>query len=384
MARPFLYNILTLDGAALIARATAANPLVITGTKSCTLAASSGTDLASKPLSWYNGRTGAIHSVSASSNAARIDARYEPEGTRQTLKTVCILAKIDGDAESVILCAKSDPNADITLPGAGDISQALDFEFALIVNADGEIEVTPGASASQADLDRLVSAHVAGDSSQGEAQTVRGEKTFLNGIVVKESGGNAGIMPYTDRGANIGVSQTLLFNTVNSAVLDTLTLYVRRDVDEHYDEGVIIDEYGIKCTPTNTFDIGNSSYKFKDAYFSGTVNVGGLSGTAPSDDTATPTYIKLPIGGIVVAIFNSNNISGFSPTITTLLVGDEVTLTQGAQGAEAVKTGTWRSDGTWGTAGNRLLPDGTYVLLTSPATPANSSDMCPILLQRIA
>lgn len=184
MPSEFAYNTVTIDGAALIAQATAANPIVIVGAKSCTLAALDNADLASKPLSWYNGKSGTIAAVSATDAVARIVAKYTNSGTAQTVKSFCVTARLasQSDAQAVVLAAKSDPDAAVVLPGADDVSMIVNIKHAIAINSSGTVEVTPGASASVEDLERFVSLYKAGDPSVGEAQTVLGKKTFATGI----------------------------------------------------------------------------------------------------------------------------------------------------------------------------------------------------------
>lgn len=188
MAVQFTYNVLTLDGFRLIARATASNRLQITGTKSCPLSVSSVDDLASFPLSWYTGKSGAIQAVSSFDDVAKIVVRYTNEGEQQVCKTLCVTAKIEGDDESVVLAAMSDPDSDIILPGEDDMEQTIDIPFNIGVTANDVIETTPGSSASIADLERFVSMYSAADQEAGEEQTVLGLKHFADGLT--------GCLPY--------------------------------------------------------------------------------------------------------------------------------------------------------------------------------------------
>lgn len=180
MANPYAYNVLTFAGAALIAQATAANPIVIVGAVSRATAASSDEDLAAKDASWYTGKTGMIEAVSASANVAKIVARFDPEGARQDAKSVAVTARLASqtDADAIVLTAKSDPDATSILPGSGATLSHVRFPFNIYIQTSGSVQVTPGASASIADLERFVSLHKAGDPTQGEAQTILGEKTF--------------------------------------------------------------------------------------------------------------------------------------------------------------------------------------------------------------
>lgn len=182
MANPYAYNVVTFAGAALIAQATAANPIVIVGAVSRATAASSDEDLAGKDASWYTGKTGMIEAVSASANVAKIVARFDPDGARQDAKSIAVTARLASqtDADAIVLAAKSDPNATAILPGSGDTLAYVRFPFNIYIQTSGSVQVTPGASASMADLARFVSIHKAGDPTAGDAQTIMGEKTFAN------------------------------------------------------------------------------------------------------------------------------------------------------------------------------------------------------------
>ena len=396
MSNSFAYNIIPPSGSALIAQATAANPIVFVEALSCTLAAESDEDLASKNASWYTGKTGQIQAVSATDNRAHIVCRFSNAGSEQVAKSIAITAKLSSqaDTDAVILCAKSDPDSDARLPGSEQIGQFVEFSFTIEINGSSTVTATPGASATMADLDRFVSAHSAGNPTAGDAQSIRGVKDFLNDVYFEGTvyGDGSKLLVansiYPEESVNYSLgTQSLVWEEVWGATGYFGSVYADSIYKNSSDISAIsvmsdLSMYAnIIPGTTNAYALGDADHKFKDAYFSGTVNAGGLAGTAPSEDTVHPTYIELPVGGIVVAILDSNNVSNFSPTITSLYVGDEVTLTQGAN---AVKTGTWGKDGTWSSAGNRLLPNGTYVLLTSPETPASSSDFCPVLLQRIS
>lgn len=180
MANPYIYNVVTVDGAALIAQATAANPIVYVAALSKATAAESDADLSTKPASWYDGKPGDIAAVSAVGNNARIVAVWGNQGGAQAAKSLAVTARLasQSDAEAVVMTAMSDPDSTIILPGADDIQGGVEVPFNVALNASGDVEVTPGAAASVADLARFVSLHRAGDPTQGEAQTIRGEKTF--------------------------------------------------------------------------------------------------------------------------------------------------------------------------------------------------------------
>ena len=178
----FAFNVLTPDGANLIAQATAANPIVWVAALSRATAAANAADLAEKPASWYTGKSGTIAAASATGTVARIVARWDNEGAAQAAKSMCITARLASqtDADAVVVSAVSDPNSNIILPGATDISAAVQIPFPITITATDTVETTPGASASVDDLARFVSMWRAGDPTQGEAQTIHGAKTFAD------------------------------------------------------------------------------------------------------------------------------------------------------------------------------------------------------------
>ena len=197
----FRYNVVTYDGLALMAQATAANPIVIVGTLSTARSCNSESELAAKDASWYNGRAGVISSSSATANRAKIVGRYDAEGLRQDVRSVCITARLQSSQNVVVLCAKSDPDSTVTIPGEADTGQQAYFSFTIDIASQGIVEVTPGASATLADLDRFVSVHAAGNPAAGESQTILGEKTFASNVTV-----DGDIIPATDGGYKLGDS----------------------------------------------------------------------------------------------------------------------------------------------------------------------------------
>lgn len=208
----FLYNVVTQAGAALIAQATAANQIVFVAALSKSTAAASAEELAVQPASWYDGKAGSIAAASATDNVARVVASWQPSGLRQAAKAMCVTARLASqtDAQAVPVIALSDPDSTIELPGADDTSGAVSIPFLADVNATGDVEATPGASASIADLARFVSLHSAGNPTAGDAQTIRGVKSFVDGISVP-SGSTlsiAGALNVTGTASFVGIATT--------------------------------------------------------------------------------------------------------------------------------------------------------------------------------
>lgn len=238
----YVYNTLTADGANLIAQATAANPIVMVGSLSKATAASSASDLAVKDKSWYDGKSGAIAAASATASVARIVAVYRNAGTRQAAKSICITARLASqtDADAVILCAMSDPDATVELPGAADTGQGVEIPFNIAINAADTIQATPGASASLADLERFVSLHAAGNPSQGEQQHVYGWKIFRNDVSVygglsthtitsRRSGGGGPLLTIDPDDGDYGT-----FDTTMRVNFNALTITDANTGDEYF------------------------------------------------------------------------------------------------------------------------------------------------------
>lgn len=182
----FLYNVVTQAGAALIAQATAANQIVFVAALSKSTAATSAEELAVQPASWYDGKAGGIAAASATDNVARVVASWQPSGSRQAAKAMCVTARLASqtDAQAVPVIALSDPDSTIELPGADDTGGAVSIPFLADINASGDVEATPGAAASIADLARFVSLHSAGNPTAGDNQTILGDKSFSDDVAV--------------------------------------------------------------------------------------------------------------------------------------------------------------------------------------------------------
>lgn len=180
----FLYNVITQAGAALIAQATAANQIVFVAALSKVTAATSAEELSVQPASWYDGKAGSIAAASATDNVARVVASWQPSGSRQAAKSMCVTARLASqtDAQAVPVIALSDPDSTIELPGTDDTGGAVSIPFLADINASGDVEATPGAAASIADLARFVSLHSAGNPTAGDAQAIYGQKSFKNGL----------------------------------------------------------------------------------------------------------------------------------------------------------------------------------------------------------
>lgn len=192
----FEFNVIPQSGAALIAQATSSNPIVLTGCLSSAVAAVSKEDLASKDRSFYSGKSGSIFSASATNNVSRIIMSFDNTGlqTAQPIKSACVLGRLynQSDSQAVILAAVSDDNSQIIIPDESAPVVKIRVQVNISINQDDNVEVVGGEYVTPGDLDRLVSAHIAGNPFQGEPQFVYGQKTFKSAIV-SDSGSMAAL-----------------------------------------------------------------------------------------------------------------------------------------------------------------------------------------------
>lgn len=170
---------ITSEGLNLIAHATAANAIVYTKALSNATVPADPSNVSS-----YSGKVGTIASASSSGNAARITLEFKNSDTRssQAVKCVALMGRLQFESgDGVIVAYCSSGESSITLPSSLDASCVTRFVVNLVMSAgsDSTINVVESGVASLSDLSRFVSTHKVG-SPEGEAQTIRGAKTFTD------------------------------------------------------------------------------------------------------------------------------------------------------------------------------------------------------------
>ena len=171
---------ITSEGLNLIAHATAADAIVYTKALSNATVPADPSNVSS-----YSGKVGTIASASSSGNAARITLAFENSDTMssQAVKCVALMGRLQSESgDGVIVAYCSSGESSITLPSSLDAPCVTRFVVNLVMSAgsDSTINVVESGVASLSDLSRFVSLHVAGDPTTGEAQTIRGAKTFTD------------------------------------------------------------------------------------------------------------------------------------------------------------------------------------------------------------
>lgn len=183
---------ITSEGLNLIAHATAADAIVYTKALSNATVPADPSNVSS-----YSGKVGTIASASSSGNAARITLAFGNSDTMssQAVKCVALMGRLQSESgDGVIVAYCSSGESSITLPSSSDAPCVTRFVVNLVMSAGSgsTINVVESGGASLSDLSRFVSTHKVG-SSEGEAQTIRGAKTFadqatFNSLVVAEKG----------------------------------------------------------------------------------------------------------------------------------------------------------------------------------------------------
>lgn len=170
---------ITSEGLNLIAHATATDAIVYTKALSNATVPADPSNVSS-----YSGKVGTIDSTSSSGNAARITLAFENSDTMssQAVKCVALMGRLQSESgDGVIVAYCSSGESSITLPSSLDAPCVTRFVVNLVMSAGSgsTINVVESGVASLSDLSRFVSTHKVG-SSEGEAQTIRGAKTFTD------------------------------------------------------------------------------------------------------------------------------------------------------------------------------------------------------------
>lgn len=170
---------ITQEGLNLVAHATAADAIVYTKALSNATVPADPSNVSS-----YSGKVGTIASSSSSGNAARITLAFENSDTMssQAVKCVALMGRLQSESgDGVIVAYCSSGESSITLPSSLDAPCVTRFVVNLVMSAGSgsTINVVESGVASLSDLSRFVSTHKVG-SSEGEAQTIRGAKTFTD------------------------------------------------------------------------------------------------------------------------------------------------------------------------------------------------------------
>lgn len=181
-------------GCAYFAASSATNPVKATGgavsNTSLTDAQAQSTSTLDAFLGAYSDVSSKILSLSVTGQTLRAVVQFKSTGdTARACKSVALLS----DNNVIAILSSSDVIFTIPASSSSVVGVSVDFDIVFTNAGQATVDVSTANTAMQSDLDRFVSCHVAGDVQTGEAQTIRGAKTFtnettFNSLVVAENG----------------------------------------------------------------------------------------------------------------------------------------------------------------------------------------------------
>lgn len=125
----------------------------------------------------YSDVSSRVLSLSVTGQTLRAVVQFKSTGdTARECKSVALLS----DNNVIAILSSSDVMFTIPASSTSVVGVSVDFNIVFTNTGQATVDVSTANTAMQSDLDRFVSCHVAGDSQTGEAQTVRGEKTFAD------------------------------------------------------------------------------------------------------------------------------------------------------------------------------------------------------------
>lgn len=125
----------------------------------------------------YSDVSSKILSLSVTGQTLRAVVQFKSTGnTARPCKSVALLS----DNNVIAILSSSDVMFTIPASSTSIVGVSVDFDIVFTNTGQATVDVSTANTAMQSDLDRFVSCHVAGDAQSGEAQTIRGAKTFTN------------------------------------------------------------------------------------------------------------------------------------------------------------------------------------------------------------
>ena len=168
-------------GCAYLAASSTTNPVKATGgaasNTSFNVAQAQAIDTKDKFTGAYSDVSSKILSLSVTGRILRAVVHFKSTGnTARTCKSVALLS----DNNVIAILSSSDVIFTIPASSTSVVGVSVDFDIVFTNTGQATVDVSTANTAMQSDLDLFVSCHVAGDVQTGEAQTIRGAKTFTN------------------------------------------------------------------------------------------------------------------------------------------------------------------------------------------------------------
>lgn len=125
----------------------------------------------------YSDVSSKILSLSVTGQTLRAVVQFKSTGdTARECKSVALLS----DNNVIAILSSSDVMFMIPASSTSVVGVSVDFNIVFTNTGQATVDVSTANTAMQSDLDRLVSCYKAGDVQTGEAQTIRGRKTFTD------------------------------------------------------------------------------------------------------------------------------------------------------------------------------------------------------------
>lgn len=124
-----------------------------------------------------------ILSLSVTGQTLRAVVQFKSTGnTARECKSVALLS------DNNVIAILSSSDVIFTIPASSTLIVGVSVDFDIVFTNAGQatVDVSTANTAMQSDLDRLVSCHVAGDPDTGEAQYIKGEKTFGDKVILSK------------------------------------------------------------------------------------------------------------------------------------------------------------------------------------------------------
>lgn len=172
-------------GCAYFAASSTTNPVKATGgaasNTSLTVAQAQIIDTKDNFTGAYSDVSSKILSLSVTGQTLRAVVQFKSTGnTARECKSVALLS----DNNVIAILSSSDVIFTIPASSTSIVGVSVDFDIVFTNAGQATVDVSTANTAMQSDLDRLVSCHVAGDPDTGEAQYIKGEKTFGDKVIL--------------------------------------------------------------------------------------------------------------------------------------------------------------------------------------------------------
>lgn len=168
-------------GCAYFAASSTTNPIKATGgaASNTSFSVTQANGIATKDqfTGAYTDVSSKVLSLSVTGQTLRAVVQFKSTGnTARECKSVALLS----DNNVIAILSSSDVMFTIPASSTSIIGVSVDFNIVFTNTGQATVDVSTANTAMQSDLDRLVSCYKAGDVQTGEAQTIRGKKTFTD------------------------------------------------------------------------------------------------------------------------------------------------------------------------------------------------------------